>query len=210
MKSRVWALSAIVLSAAGCASRPAEPPPFSGPVATDWRSVATAEDRGRIRDWRTAFTKALDQARRGHAAEVAREGRLLHPDAAIADEGGLPAGLYRCRVIKLGAKSAGMLDYVAYPAFECRVTDEGEVASFAKTSGSQRPVGLVFDDARGRQVFLGTLMLGDETTAVDYGLDADRDMAGVIERIEPRRWRMLLPYPRFESTMDVIELVPVS
>ena len=205
------ALSALLV--AGCAGK--SPPPaadsFAGPVSSDWRAVATPEDRRRLRAWRTAFTTALGQARKSHAAEIAREGRLLDPDAGLADAPGLPAGNYRCRVVKLGAKSPGLLDYVAYPAFDCVVADEGEVSSFAKTSGSQRPVGLIFNGGDGpRQIFLGTLMLGDETRAVDYGRDADRDMAGAVEKIAPARWRMVLPYPRFESVIDVIELVPTA
>ena len=38
--------------------------------------------------------------------------------------------------------------------------------------------------------------------------DATRDVAGVVERIGPQRWRLVLPYPRFESLIDVVELVP--
>jgi hypothetical protein len=201
----------IALLVAGCTSKgPSGVKSASAPTAVDWRKVATAADRQRLRDWRTAFTTALRQARLSHAAQVANQGVLLEPDAAIADPDGIPPGAYRCRVIKLGAKSAGMSDYTAYPAFNCDIADEGEVSSFTKTSGSQRPVGLVFNDDGGRQIFLGTLMLGDETQAIDYGRDADRDMAGAVEKIGPRRWRMLLPWPRFESMMDVIELVPAS
>jgi hypothetical protein len=59
-----------------------------------------------------------------------------------------------------------------------------------------------------RGVFLGTMMIGDETTALDYGRDADRDMAGLIERVGDSRWRIVLPYPRFESMLDVVEIVP--
>ena len=61
-----------------------------------------------------------------------------------------------------------------------------------------------------RQVFFGTLVLGDEIRALGYGRDATRDMAGAMERIGPQRWRLVLPYPRFESTLDVIELTPAS
>ena len=59
-----------------------------------------------------------------------------------------------------------------------------------------------------RMVFLGTLQLGDEQRALQYGRDRERDMAGVVERIGDNRWRLVLPYPAFESTLDVIELVP--
>ena len=43
---------------------------------------------------------------------------------------------------------------------------------------------------------------------MQYASDPDRDVAGGVERIDAARWRMILPYPRFESTIDVVELVP--
>jgi hypothetical protein len=55
---------------------------------------------------------------------------------------------------------------------------------------------------------LGTLMLGQEERAFDYGTDPERDIVGIIERIGPNRWRMVMPRPAFESIVDVMELVP--
>ena len=192
---------------AACSAIPKETPTFAAP-STDWRRIATTSDRGRLRDWRTAFTKALGQARAaGHAADIAREGRLLEPDAALGPVP-IPNGAYKCRVIKVGAKSPGLLDYIAYPAFTCRMAQAGQVQSLTKLTGSQRQVGLVFAGDPRRQVFLGTLVLGDEVRAMQYGRDPDRDLAGWVERVGAARWRLILPYPRFESTIDVIELVP--
>jgi hypothetical protein len=174
----------------------------------DWRQVVTADDRARLRDWRTTFTGALGAARlAGHSAEIAREGALLEPDAALGG-GAIPNGIYRCRVIKLGAKTAGLLDYVSYPAFTCRVRPERDLQGFAKLNGSQRPVGLIFPGDAMRQVFLGTLVLGDERRALQYGQDQTRDVAGFLERIGPNRWRLVMPRPHFESQLDVMELVP--
>jgi hypothetical protein len=151
--------------------------------------------------------EALAAARRAsHGAEIEREGSLLQPDAALP--GAIPNGLYRCRVIKLGAKSEGMLDYIAYPAFRCRVAPSGLAQSFTKLTGSQRQVGLIYPVDQVRQVFLGTIVLGDERGALRYGQDETRDVAGFIERIGPNRWRMIMPRPHFESQMDVMELVP--
>lgn len=182
----------------------------AGKFAPDWRRVATSADRERIREWRTAFVQGLDAARAaGHAAEIAREGALLDPDAGLAD-GRLPPGDYRCRVIKLGSKTGATGAFVASPPFTCHIAAEGDLASFTKTSGAQRPVGMIFSGDGQRDIFLGTMMLGDEQRALDYGRDDDRDMAGAVERIGPERWRLILPYPRFESVMDVIELVPLS
>lgn len=178
-------------------------------AAPDWKRVATPADRARLREWRTAFVSGLEEARAsGHAADVAREGRLLDPDAGIAS-GRPPSGDYRCRVIKLGRKGHVGLGYIAYPSFECRIQDEGGIASFSKLTGSQRPVGVILGDAQ-RLVFLGTLVLGDETRAIDYGRDPDRDMVGAVQNLGDARWRLILPYPHYESLMDVVELVPVA
>lgn len=174
----------------------------------DWRRVATPDDRDRLRRWRDAWMAALPRARAADAAGIAAEGALFVPDAALSAPLA-PAGRYRCRVFKLGGKGSAMRDFTAYPAFDCRITDEGSVRSFYKESGTQRPVGLLFPDGD-RTVFLGTLLLGDERSALQYGQDRDRDMAGVLERIGERRWRLVLPYPRFESLLDVIELVPAE
>lgn len=180
-----------------------------GPGAGEWRTAATGADRQRLRDWRTAFVEAIGKARAGgHGAAIAAEGTLLDPDAAMVG-GPIPNGEYRCRVIKLGARQAGMLDYVAYPPFACRVRQEKGRQGFAKLSGSQRPVGVIFPGDPLRQIFLGTLVLGDEDRAMQYGRDAERDLAALVERIGPARWRMIFPRPAFESTLDVIELVPI-
>ena len=173
----------------------------------DWRGVVTTNDRERLREWRTAFAAALTKARVNNAAEIAREGVLLEPDAALGG-GPIPNGRYKCRMIKLGAKSEGMLDYVAYPAFDCRIRQEKDLQGFAKLTGSQRHIGLIFPGDALRQVLLGTLVLSDETRAMQYGRDPDRDIAGYVERIGTNRWRLVLPYPHFESLTDVLELTP--
>ena len=178
--------------------------------ARDWHLVATDADRARLRDWRGAFVEGLAAARRsGAGAKVDAEGALLAPDAALPGPA-IPNGTYNCRVTKLGAKSAGLLDYIAYPAFTCRVRAERELQGLAKLSGSQRQVGLIFPGDALRTIFLGTLMLSDENRAMQYGGDPDRDVAGYVERIGPRRWRLLIPRPTFESQIDVIELVPAG
>lgn len=185
--------------------------PTAGPVANaaSWQTVATEVDRQRLRDWRSAFTKGLAQARAaGNGTAITREGFLLEPDAAVG--GGILNGDYRCRVTKLGARSEGLLPYVSYPAFNCRIAQSGKLQSFTKLSGSQRQVGYIFPHDQLRSVFLGTLVLGDEQRALAYGADSDRDLAGYVERIGPRKWRLILPSPRFESLIDVVELVPAT
>ena len=202
---RALLLPLTLLPVASCAQL--SPPSVLTQQTRDWRQAVTNSHRDRLRDWRTAFTEGLRQAQAaGHGAAITREGALLQPDAALG--GGIPNGNYRCRVIKLGAKSEGLLPYIAYPGFTCRIKQERDVQGFAKLTGSQRQVGLIFPNDQLRSVFLGTLVLGDEARAMQYGSDAERDLAGYVERIGDNRWRLILPYPRFESIIDVVELVP--
>lgn len=181
--------------------------PAAAERETSWRRVATSDDRRRLRSWRDIWMRALPEARQsGGAATIAGNPALFDPDRTV--RGPVPpAGFYRCRTFKLGAAGPGGLGFVAYPWFRCRVDGRGE---FAKLDGSQRPVGTIYPDTSARAVFLGTLVLGDERRPLRYGRDRNRDMAGLIERVGERRWRLVLPYPRFESLLDVIELVPDS
>ena len=206
--SRACIALCAALALAGCASRDSAPAQVMEAAPLDWRSIATEQDRERLREWRTAWVQALRKAQTaGFGPTVGREGVLLQPDAAAAWQEP-PDGDYRCRMIKIGAQRAGMLDYVPYPAFNCRIRREGPLVSFAKLTGSQRPIGHLLPTTGDRMIFLGTLQLGDETRALEYGRDRDRDMAGLFERIGDQRWRLVLPYPRFESTIDVLEIVP--
>jgi hypothetical protein len=177
---------------------------------TAWKEVATADDRQRLAGWRATFVAAIEAAKKaGHSAEIEREGALLEPDAALGPPT-IPNGLYTCRIIKMGAKAEGSLPYVAYPPFPCRVKADRGLQRLNKYGGSQRYVGLIFPGDPIRQIFLGTLVLGDETRALQYGQDELRDVAGYVERIGPNRWRLVMPKPHFESQLDVMELVPSS
>ena len=178
--------------------------------ATGGRS-RPSRDRERLREWRDAFVAALRAARAGgHAAEIAREGALLEPDAALGG-GPIPNGDYRCRVDQARREVAGhaRLSSPTPPSTAASRSKAG-LQDFAKLTGSQRQVGLIFPGDALRQVFLGTLVLGDEARAMQYGRDTERDVAGFVERIGPNRWRLILPRPHFESQIDVIELVPSS
>ncbi|RDE06508.1 DUF4893 domain-containing protein [Sphingomonas aracearum] len=212
---------AIGVALGGCArSRPASPaeppaPPVEAahrraPSSADWRRIATPADRFRLREWRTAWVTAFGRARQaGNGKAIAAQGVLFDPDQRL--QGALPpAGDYRCRVFKVGANGTASGEFTAYPWFRCQVAREGAVQSLTKIGGSQRPVGLVFSDTPDRAIFLGTMMLGDETRPIDYGRDAGRDMIGAVERVGPSRWRVVLPYPRYESILDVMELVPAA
>lgn len=210
---RIGTTLAIVgaVALAGCQSgRTNRPIGAKRAAAGDWRQVATDADRQRLRNWRATWQAAMTAAGRADGGAMARDAALFAPDRVL-DGAMPPAGGYRCRVVKLGRKGVpGAAGFVAYPAFDCRVGAGGKVVSFEKTGGSQRPLGLLFQDGTARAVFLGTLVLGDEPTALEYGRDPHRDMAGVLTRIGERRWRIALPEPQFESQLDLIDLTPAG
>jgi hypothetical protein len=211
MRYRLIPAFAALLLAPLTSALAAEDEPAATAPTPGWRDVATLQDRARIRGWWATWEKALAAARAaGHGANIDADAALYKADAALPNPH-LPPGDYRCRTVKLGAKSPETgLAYVAYPWFACRVAAEQGLFSFAKINGSQRPIGLIFDDNARRQIFLGTLMLGEERTPMNYGDDPHRDMAGLVERIGATRWRIVLPQPAFESLLDVIELVPAG
>jgi hypothetical protein len=178
-------------------------------AGNDWRPVATKDDRSRLQHWRDAWTQALTQANRSNAAAITAGGALFEPDVALPGAQP-PAGDYACRTYKLGRNPhGGVLDYVEYPAFRCRISESDGRLRFVKLTGSQRPAGNIFADNGRRMIFLGTMMLGDETRALRYSRDEERDMIGIIERVGDRRWRIVFPQPHYESLLDVIELTPI-
>ena len=173
----------------------------------DWRKVATRQDRERLRGWRDAWVAALAKVR-GSAEGVgglAADPALFDPDRVIQGAA-LPPGTYRCRIHRLGGVGIGARPLLRGGWTACRVTETGIVRRFA-TDGDQRASGNLFDSTDSRTVFLGTLALGDEDRPMRYGRDTRRDMAGLVERIGAARWRMVLPYPGFQSTLDVMEIV---
>lgn len=166
-------------------------------------------DASKIERLDAAWRAALSDARRAHGAELRGLGALVDPKAGLKGRPQPSPGLYRCRTIKLGSDDG--LDYVAYPYFRCRVAlSPGGDLTLAKITGSQRQVGQVCPVAGRledrRTLFLGGMGLGSDP-APAYGAGRDTDVAGIIERIGPKRWRMVTPWPAFESKLDVLELV---
>lgn len=210
-RSGLVAVLGVSLILAACGGRDAigaAAPEKAAVEETDWRSVATTADRARLRNWREAWTAGIDRARRTDAARIAAQGALFDADRALA--GAVPPpGIYRCRVFKLGAQGTAMAEFTSYPDFDCTIDRRGGVSQFYKNNGAQRVAGTIFDGQGGRAILLGTLQLGDEGRPMGYGRDAARDIAGLVDRIGDKRWRIVLPYPQFESIVDVIELVPL-
>lgn len=209
-RSAFLPLALCAISIGGCGHYVPPPSPIMAEAVSGWQQMATDPDRARLRDWRKAWMEGLAGARAsGSGPAIAAQGALFDPDRAL-DGAVPPAGRYRCRVFKLGANGTAMRAFTSYPDFACTIEDKGEVSNFTKLDGAQRPAGVIFHDSQTKAIFLGTLSLGDETSAMQYGRDHARDMAGFVERVGPNRWRLVLPYPAYESLIDVIELVPAA
>ena len=186
---------------------PPPPGPGGGPVLADWRGPITAFDRDRLNRLDRAWAQALSEARRFEGSgDLASLGALVDPGAAVS--GAEPApGDYRCRTVKLGNQNTQGPGYVVYGWFDCRIEQTGRGLKLSKLTGSQRQTGLLFPETPRRLIFLGGLSVADEPPANSYGQNPERDLVGVFERIGSRRWRLVLPYPQLESTLDLIELV---
>jgi hypothetical protein len=175
-----------------------------------WRKLATAADQARLARIESAWQQALTEASKNNSAEIRKEGVLLKPHAALPRPTPTP-GSYNCRLIKLGKATPKTRAMESFKPFFCYVEVEGDLLTIVKQTGSQRPAGRLWeDDNAERLIFLGTLALGNEDQPLAYGEDPKRDMAGVLERIGPFRWRLVIPWPQSTSKLDVFELTPVA
>lgn len=199
----------LVLSACQTTPRPTDDVSQPGTAAAGWRTAITDADFDRLRRARAAWTQALKQAQAsGYGAQIDALGDFANPDYAL-DTPRPPAGMYQCRVIKLGAKTAANLDYSESRSFDCKVSvDSDGVTSFEKLDGAQRHIGHFWTDNVRRDVFLGTMVLGDERSSLPYGTDRQRSLVGMVERVDSELWRITLPWPAWEATLELIELKP--
>jgi hypothetical protein len=208
----------LALALSGCASLRPKPtvaptrvavslPPTKGDI---WLGLASGADAERLRRLPVAWIEGLREARTRFAAAVRAEGDLLKPDAALARPAPTP-GSYNCRLVRLGRANRRSPAFERFKPFFCYVEVEGDLLTIVKQTGSERPAGRLWeDDVATRLIFLGSMALGDREQPKAYGQDQSRDMAGVMERIGPMRWRLVIPYPRAGSKLDVFELTPVA
>ena len=210
------ALIALAMAGAGCQTSRLPPGTRAvvevGPPAQShvWKELATAADEHRLDRLGLAWQSALADARKTNAADIRREGELLLPRGGLARPAPTP-GSYNCRLLKLGKASAKDKPFESFKPFFCYVEVDGDQLTIVKQTGSQRPAGRLWeDDDPTRLVFLGSLALGSEDQPLAYGDDPKRDMAGVLERIAPFRWRLVIPWPQSTSKLDVFELTPVA
>lgn len=177
--------------------------------AEGWESVVTADDRSRLDRLEQAWAEAVADARKDRAErQLLAEGNLLDPAAALP-RAAPPPGSYQCRLVRIGAAGKPARAISVFKPFFCFVGVEGDQLSITKQTGSQRPGGYLWDTGNSKRlVFLGTTALGDEDMPLPYGKNSARDIAGVFERYGNLRYRLVVPWPRDGSTLNVFEFIP--
>ena len=201
-----------MLALAGCASAPVVPPVVAtapavtiGSEPAGWDVTASASDRQRIAALPATWARARAAVPRRQAAKLKAEGALVDPAAAL-EAPTLPPGPYHCRLVRFGGR-AGFASYA--PDF-CYVEVEKDSLAFTKQTGTNLPVGWLFPDTHTRQIFLGSFKRPGEAAAPAYGDRPAQDVAGVVERVAPFRWRLVLTQAGNGAMLDIYELVPVT
>ena len=183
-----------------------------GPVLADplpWRRAISDSDRKRLAGLYRAWSVARSQVVAGGAASAwTAEGPLTDAFGTTADPPP-PPGRYRCRTLKLGTRTAGMPVWTPTATTPCRIEASGEQLRFIRSGDGQRTGGLLYPDGD-RLVYLGALSLANERSMFVYNADEDRNQVGVLRALGPKRWRLELPFPKWESTLDVVEITPAA
>ena len=205
--------AACSLLLAGCAAGSVGPlEPVSAPVVatppkpvTGWKLFASPADQALLADLPRRFAQARAALPASLNKVIQAEGPLLDP-AVTAPLPQLPPGSYRCRLLRLG----GSARFRTYPADFCYVDAADDRLAFTKQTGSTLPEGYVYPDTTSSQVFLGTMRAAGETGGRAYGADPTRDLVGLVTRVAPFRWRLVLAHAGRGADLDLYELVPVT
>jgi hypothetical protein len=172
-----------------------------------WRSDATPDDAKALDGLPALWSQALGEARGRYGRAVAGERALLAPDAALARAAPAP-GPYRCRAIRLGARTAAARPWAVSRSGFCFVGVADGQLSFTSELPGDRIAGYLWDQKDDRRlVFLGAAAPPRARSAPAYGAAAGSDRVGVIERTGEFRYRLVLPARSGDARLIVIELL---
>ena len=202
------ALAASLLLVGGCAGlRHPQTPSATVSIepTPEWTTLATQADQQAVNQMTSRWHAALARVSRGARQKMDDEGALVDPKGAL-EFPTLPPGAYRCRLIRFGGKTG----FATFPPDICYVSGNEQKQAFTKQTGSSLPGGWIYPDTPTRSIFLGTYRDTPKDTAAGYGYDPEDDVAGVVERVGPFRWRMSLTRSLRGAALDVYELVPIT
>lgn len=174
----------------------------------DWMDLLKPEDRVAVQTMPAIWAQVIKEVEAsGYGADMRALGAATEPDAAFRTLESPARGEYACRTIQLGSKR-GLLAFVSYPAFSCRIsaTPEGRLL-LTKTTGSQRTQGPLYPVGDGRMLYVGGQAVGDDERGFPrYGDVHRRDDFGVLEQIGDDHWRIVMPGPRQHHRLEVLEI----
>ncbi|MCB9992375.1 MAG: DUF4893 domain-containing protein [Hyphomicrobiaceae bacterium] len=182
---------------------------LAAPFACDATALvdATADDVSRMDNFFTSRTRGLAAALAAESnADQQAVSTLFESGLAPVDET-LLSGDYQCRTIKMG----GISPLVVYSWFRCEIRPEGDVFTIRKTTGSQNFFGTLRKQ-NDLFTYQGASSYGYENGVRLYGEDEERNQVGCLSAVTKgnRHFILELPFPKFESYHDVIELKPVN
>ncbi len=207
MRWRV-ALSSVVVALVTIIATPgrAEAPVLSGvPCPAEPKLSLSAYDVFRLEHLTSSRTRGLaGAANAGSAVDRAVVAGLF--EAGLAPLASVAVGHYRCRTIKMG----GPVPLTIYDWFECEITALGAGFRIEKLTGSQRLSGTLTPAGDGL-AYRGALHYREEAPRPYEGV-SERDQVGCLVRQFEDGGSLILelPYPRFESAHDVLELKPAG
>jgi hypothetical protein len=175
-----------------------------------WETIIRPEDRTRLTTLPATWLSAWTRAESRSAALLKDVADIARPDAAL-DHPALPPGSYNCSLTRMGDFGARRPAVRRFPPFFCYVRgEEGNALSFTKQTGTDLPGGWLHPDVEApRYVFLGAKQRKPGDNSLSYGTELERDLAGVLERIGPFRWRLVVPWRDGDTGIDIYELTPV-
>ncbi|HEX7822404.1 MAG TPA: DUF4893 domain-containing protein [Sphingobium sp.] len=214
---RLLPLAATILALSACAPMTAKNRGTAIPLIDNagWRGLVSTEDEQRVDHLGDSWRALLHGVPARYLRLVANEGELLAPDAG-RDHPTPPPGSYRCRLVKLATPSSAPqakrreAPVRSFPDFFCYVRGEKDnELSFTKQTGTELPGGWLHRDGDRRLILVGARQREAGDNSLAYGAEPDRDVVGVLERIGPFRWRLVLPWRTAEAGLDIYELTPV-
>jgi len=167
--------------------------------------VASAADASALDAIDTRWREALAQARSRFASRVRGAGAVLDPDSALARPEPAP-GPYRCRVFRLGSPAPRAPAFSVSREGFCFVgVGEEDRLTLTTEPAAKRVGGYLWETRQPRRlVFLGGGIARARGTAAPYRAGGS-DAAGVFERYDEFRYRLILPDG--SSGLSIIELV---
>lgn len=207
MRRMVLALVSMVAAMTGCAARTPRPHGIieaPQPEPTGWRALATPLDQQQLASLPALWPRALAAVPTRLRPKLKAEGELVDPKVVL-ELPAPPPGPYRCRLLRFGGRAG----FQTFPPDFCYVDGDTAKLSFTKQTGSSLPGGWLHPDGATRLVFLGALPLAGGRGVPLYGLHPTQDVAGVVERVSPFRWRMVVTRAGRGALLDLYELVPV-